>query len=194
MNFLAHIYLSGDNIQLAFGNLIADGVKGKAFLDYPKSIQKGIILHREIDNYTDHHPLFKACVSKLFPTYHHYSRVIIDMYFDHFLAANWEKYHRHNLESFSLNFFNKLQKSIHLFPEHIQRFCNALIKYNWFQQYTTIADLKVILYQMEQRTAFTSNLAASTVELSQNYDYFEKQFSEFIKEIKIFTQSKINTQ
>ena len=83
MNFLAHVYLSGKNVPLAVGNLIADRVKGNTLDGFPPVIQKGILLHRKIDHFTDHHENFKACVQLLFPVYRHYSRVIVDMYFDH---------------------------------------------------------------------------------------------------------------
>ncbi|MDC1489988.1 ACP phosphodiesterase, partial [Flavobacteriaceae bacterium] len=109
MNFLAHVYLSEDNFSLAIGNLIADRVKGKDLTNFSPMIQKGILLHRKIDAFTDHHSLFKECVSILFPFYRHYSRVIIDMYFDHFLASNWDKYHSKNLKVFSNEFYDALK-------------------------------------------------------------------------------------
>ena len=84
MNYLAHVYLSGPDKALSIGNFIADHIKGKAYLDYPKTIQKGIILHRKIDHFTDQHPLFRKNVTLLFPQFRHYSRVIVDMFFDHF--------------------------------------------------------------------------------------------------------------
>ena len=59
MNFLAHIYLSGDNDLITIGNFMADGIKGKRYLKFPPDIQKGIILHRAIDTFTDAHPIVK---------------------------------------------------------------------------------------------------------------------------------------
>ena len=57
MNFLAHIYLSGNNDLLKIGNFMAYGIRGNDYLDYPEGIQKGIILHREIDTFKDSHPI-----------------------------------------------------------------------------------------------------------------------------------------
>ena len=110
MNYLAHVYLSGSDKDLIIGNFIADHVKGKAYLDYPETIQKGILLHRKIDDFTDHHPLFKKNVTLLFPQFRHYSRVIVDMFFDHFLAAQWELYHPDPLEDFSRQFYLLMQE------------------------------------------------------------------------------------
>jgi len=71
MNFLAHVYLSVDNFSLAVGNLIANRLKGKDLTNFSPMIKKGILLHRKIDAFTDHHLLFKECVSILFPIYRH---------------------------------------------------------------------------------------------------------------------------
>src|SRR6056300_851441 len=108
MNFLAHVFLSGADFDLAVGNLIADKIKGNNINHYPAAVQKGIVLHRAIDTFTDTHPNFKNCVSTLFPTYRHYSRVIVDMYFDHFLALHWDRFHAVPLVDFSADFYSKL--------------------------------------------------------------------------------------
>ena len=94
MNFLGHIYLSGQDTELAIGNLVADQIKGNRISELPDKIKNGIVLHRLIDEFTDNHISYKKCVRKLFPKYRHYSRIIIDMYFDHFLAANWDNFHK----------------------------------------------------------------------------------------------------
>lgn len=190
MNFLAHVYLSGPNIPLATGNLIADRVKGKKINLLTPEIQAGVLLHREIDYFTDHHTIFRECVTKLFPKYRHYSRVIIDMYFDHFLALNWSSFHEIPLNEFSNNFYKELEIKSPKFTKDIQGFINALIKYNWFEYYESLSGLYEILNQMEKRTKFPSNLSASIEELNLNYEYFQAQFFQFMKEIIEFTKIK----
>ena len=191
MNFLAHVYLSGSNIPLAIGNLIADRVKGKKINLLTPEIQAGVLLHREIDHFTDNHTIFRECVTKLFPKYRHYSRVIIDMYFDHFLALNWSSFHEIPLNEFSNNFYKELEIKSPKFTKDIQGFINALIKYNWFKYYGSLSGLYEILNQMEKRTKFPSNLSASIEELNLNYEYFQAQFFQFMKEIIEFTKIKI---
>ena len=55
MNYLANARLSFNDPDLLIGNMISDFVKGKKKFDYPLSIQKGIQLHRLIDEFTDAH-------------------------------------------------------------------------------------------------------------------------------------------
>ena len=191
MNFLAHVFLSGDDFPLALGNLIADKIKGNELKIYPPSVQRGIFLHREIDHFTDTHPLFKACVTELFPTYRHYSRVIVDMYFDHFLAVLWNRFHPLELSEFSTQFYTKLDTTDIEFSEKTERFIDALITYNWFEQYQTIQGLHSILLQMDKRTRFDSNLANSTTELVEKYSYFQNNFLDFMQDLIRFSKLKI---
>jgi acyl carrier protein phosphodiesterase len=190
MNFLAHVLLSGDDFPLALGNLIADKIKGNELKIYPPSVQRGIFLHREIDHFTDTHPLFKACVTELFPTYRHYSRVIVDMYFDHFLAVLWNRFHPLELSEFSTQFYTKLNTTDIEFSEKTERFIDALITYNWFEQYQTIQGLHSILLQMDKRTRFDSNLANSTTELVEKYSYFQNNFLDFMQDLIRFSKLK----
>jgi acyl carrier protein phosphodiesterase len=92
MNFLAHIYLSGDNDLLKIGNFMADSIRGNQYLQYPDEIKKGILLHRFIDTFTDAHLIYRKSKHRLHEKYGHYSGVIMDIVYDHFLAKNWNHY------------------------------------------------------------------------------------------------------
>ena len=53
MNYLAHAFLSFQQPDILVGNMISDFVKGKSKFTYTPGIQKGIMLHRAIDQFTD---------------------------------------------------------------------------------------------------------------------------------------------
>ncbi len=125
MNFLAHIYLSGDNDFIKIGNFMADGIRGKQFEHFPEDVQKGIILHRFIDTYTDSHDIFRQSTKRLHEKYHHYAGVIVDIVYDHFLAKNWSKYSDENLEDFINRFYNSLHENYAILTEKTQGF-NAI--------------------------------------------------------------------
>ncbi len=86
MNFLAHAYLSFDREGILIGNFVADFIKGKELNRYHDEIFTGILLHREIDAFTDSHPLVRAGQSYLRPRFRHYSTVITDIFFDYFFG------------------------------------------------------------------------------------------------------------
>src|SRR6476469_2003503 len=108
MNFLAHIYLSGDNDLIKIGNFMADGIRGKDFENYPGDIQKGIILHRAIDTCTDAHDIFRQGTKRLHSQFHHFAGVIMDVFYDHFLAKNFSEYSAVGLAEFADSFYKSL--------------------------------------------------------------------------------------
>ena len=102
MNFLAHLYLSGDNEQIIVGNFIGDFVKGRnALQTFDPTIALGIELHRAIDQFTDTHPVVRSSKDRLRPKYRHYAGVIVDIFYDHFLARKWNDYHKTPLPEFA---------------------------------------------------------------------------------------------
>lgn len=92
MNFLAHLYLSQSNTNIMIGNFIADHIRGNNFSHFCKEIQQGVLLHREIDTFTDAHEVVRKSKRRLHERYRHYDGVIIDIFFDHYLAKNWSTY------------------------------------------------------------------------------------------------------
>ena len=108
MNFLAHLYLSGNNENTIIGNFIANHVKGNGINKYEPGIRNGIILHREIDWFTDSHPQFLISKKRLTPTYRKYAGVIIDMYYDHFLSAYWDVYSEEPIISFTKRMYRTM--------------------------------------------------------------------------------------
>lgn len=191
MNFLAHIYLSGDDTEIKIGNFIADSVKGKQFIHFPKGIQKGIILHRAIDTFTDTHPTVRKSVRRLFPVYSHYSTVIIDILYDHFLAANWNDYSNIPLEVYAADFYTLLNENMDILPLPIKQFLPIMINQNWLLKYSTVQGIGEILTQMNHRTGNKSRMNLAVKELEKYYLQFGEEFKSFFKDLENFTCEKI---
>lgn len=193
MNFLAHIYLSGDNDLIKIGNFMADGIRGKQYENYPLEIQKGIILHRAIDTFTDAHPIFRQSTKRLHNNYHHYAGVIVDILYDHFLAKNWNKYSDEKLEDFVEQFYKSLHDNNNVLSERAIRIMPILIEENWLVSYLTIDGIKHILTQMDRRTKNQSKMQFATQELLEFYTEFEDEFTRFFNELILFSNDKIKT-
>jgi acyl carrier protein phosphodiesterase len=191
MNFLAHIYLSGDNDLIKIGNFMADGIRGKQFESFPSEIQKGIILHRAIDTYTDAHPIFRQSTKKLHEKYHHYAGVIIDVFYDHFLAKNWKAYSDENLDDFVKKFYDSLTENHSVLTERTQHLMPIMFRENWLVSYQTIEGIHHILTQMDRRTKNTSKMQFASNELKEYYTEFETEFTAFFEELKQHVNHKL---
>jgi acyl carrier protein phosphodiesterase len=193
MNFLAHIYLSGSSDLIKIGNFIADGVRGNKYLAFDSEIQKGIVLHRAIDTFTDAHPLFRKCTKRLHSNYHHYSGVIVDVFFDHFLAKNWNLYSEESLEDFVQNFYISLSTyEMHL-TEKAKMMQPYMIEQNWLLNYRSNDGIEKILTQMDRHTNNVSMMRNSVTELNLYYSEFEQDFTHFFAELKEFSSKKLLT-
>ena len=190
MNFLAHIYLSGDNEFIKIGNFMADGIRGRKFEDYNPEIQKGILLHRAIDTYTDAHPVFRESTKRLHERYHHYSGVIVDIFYDHFLAKNWNKYSEENLEDYVIQFYHSMHTHYDLLSEKAQQILPYMEKQNWLYSYQSIEGIHQILTQMDRRTKNSSNMRFASEELVLFYGEFEEEFTIFFEELISFSKQK----
>lgn len=191
MNYLAHIYLSQGRKLVEIGNFSADSIKGKDFSRYPLEMQKGILLHRKIDYYTDSHPIVFKSAHRLFDEFRHYSTVIVDIFYDHFLAKNWKSYHEVPLDGYVQNFYNSLKKNYSILPKRVQRFYPIMVEYNWLLSYADIQGIEDILFQMNSRVKGRTQLDKSVNSLRDNYAKFEEEFTTFFSELEAFSKEEL---
>lgn len=191
MNFLAHIYLSGDDDFVKIGNFMADSIRGSQYLDYPNSLQKGILLHRHIDSFTDAHPIYRKSKHRLHEKYGHYSGVIMDIAYDHFLAKNWSKYSNEKLEDYAADFYKLMQDNYEILTERTKGMLPYMIGRNWLVSYATIAGLEMILFQMDYRTKHRAHMQEAIVEIQDFYTEFESEFFQFFEELVLSCQQKL---
>ena len=185
MNFLAHLYLSGDNTSVMLGNFIGDFVKGKNLIEkVGPEIAKGIELHREIDFFTDNHPVVTQSKKRLRPKYRHYSGVIVDVFYDHYLAKNWKDYHHQLLPEYANRVYNLIQKNNALLPERVNMMMPYMIKGNWLVNYATLDGIHRTLSGMTRRTPYESKMDESISDLKENYEEFKTEFITFFPELR----------
>ena len=184
MNFLAHIYVSGDNDLVKIGNFMADSIRGHSYDVYPMEIQKGILLHRSIDSFTDTHPIYRQSKHRLHEKYGHYSGVIMDIFYDHFLAKNWNTYSDENLEDYANDFYQLLRDNYDILTDRIKGMMPYMIARNWFVSYASLEGLEMIMFQMNHRTKNRVAMHESVVELQQFYTEFENEFTLFFEELR----------
>jgi acyl carrier protein phosphodiesterase len=191
MNFLAHIYLSGNDEEVILGNFIADGIKGKAYENFPKGIQTGILLHREIDTFTDAHPIVRQSTKRLHKNFGHFSGVIVDVFYDHFLAKNWKTYSNEPLDEYVQKFYRLLQQNQDRLPKRIKNMMPYMLADNWLLSYAEVKGISKILFQMSHRIKYKIQLNEAITELEENYTAFENEFTTFFEELSTFCSLKL---
>ena len=192
MNFLAHLYLSKNNNEIMIGNFIADHIKGNKFSHFSEVIQKGILLHWAIDSYTDSHMIVRKSKRRLHERYGHYDGVIIDIFYDHFLAVNWRDYSKIPLDIFVSSVYKLLEKNIEILPEKTQNLLPNMIKYNWLYNYQFAKGIRDVLDGMNKRTKGKSKMHLATEDLLLHYNSLNDDFTEFFKDLQNFSEIKIN--
>ena len=190
MNFLAHLYLSGDNDNVKLGNFIGDFVKGRNLNEqFSEEIARGIRLHRAIDEYTDSHPIVKESKDRLRPTYRHYAPVIVDVFYDHFLAKNWNTYSDMPLADYAANTYELVRKNKEILPEQFMNMMKYMMQGNWLVHYATTDGIHQALSGMSRRSRFDSKMDQSVIDLKAHYADFEKEFSAFFLELKTYSEN-----
>ena len=176
MNYLAHILLSGTNPDVMIGNFIADSIKGSKYDTYPLGIQKGILLHRQIDSTTDAHPAFRKSTKRLHKNYGHYSGIIVDIFYDHFLAKNWSEFSDIPLADYIQSFYKLLRDNFDILPENIQKMAPIMMDGNWLLNYADLDGIDRVLAGMNRRTKNRSGMDTAGQELKEFYTLFEADF------------------
>jgi acyl carrier protein phosphodiesterase len=180
MNFLAHLYLSGKDQELMVGNFIGDFVKGKDLeARCGKGISRGIRLHREIDFFTDRHPIVKQSKDRLRGKYRHYSGVIVDIFYDHFLAKNWDVYSSQFLPDYADECYYTILSFESVLPEEVKYMLPYMMKGNWLVNYARIDGIHRALSGMARRSKFESKMEEASLDLERDYLLFENEFAEF---------------
>jgi acyl carrier protein phosphodiesterase len=183
MNFLAHLYLSGKEEDVIIGNFVADAVKGNSLHNFPEGMERGIRLHREIDYFTDRHPVVKASKSRLSANYRMYSGVIVDLYYDHFLAKYWSDFSDEDLQQFVSKTYFLLIRRFQLLPARSRRILPFMITRNWLVGYRDLEILQQVFNGMSRRTNNSSGMENAITDLKADYDLYENEFRTFFPEI-----------
>lgn len=193
MNFLAHCYLSGQNPHIITGNFIGDFVKGRNLAEkYGSGIAAGVELHRAIDTFTDTHRTVKLSKDRLRPTYRHYSGVIIDIFYDHFLAAGWSQFSDIPLDDYAANIYQIITDQHGILPERVNQMLPYMVRGNWLRNYGNLEGIQRVLAGMARRASFESKMELATNDLQESYHDFKKEFEEFFPELQDYCSQWLN--
>ncbi len=194
MNVLAHIYLSGDSDEIIIGNYIGDYVKGRDYLKYPEQVRKGIIIHRNIDAFTDKHPVVHRSKLLFSKKYHKYAGVVCDILYDHFLTKEWDFFSRRPLESVTYQFYRAMVNNYDILPEKVKDRIPFFIINNWIEAYRTSKGLKSVLRAMSRRTSLPNEARYAIKTFKKNYYSLDDDFMEFFPQLIEYVEEEFDLQ
>ena len=188
MNYLAHLFLAGNDPESIIGSLMGDFAKGRIDEALAPTVRWGILTHRKIDAYTDTHSIVKRSKHRLRIEYRRYGGILVDLYYDHFLALHWARYSAASLEDFAVHVYRLLSSHLERLPAPMQRSVSNLIANDLLLSYREVDGIRRALKGIEGRLTRPISLSEAVFDLELNYRSLEADFLAFFPELIKFTE------
>lgn len=190
MNYLAHAWLSFNDEGILMGNMLSDFVKGRQRYTYSEEVQKGITLHRAIDEFTDEHVLTASAKQVFRPSLGLYAGAFTDIVYDHFLALDASENSEEGWRSFTDGTYSALKRyaEAHPVPERFARMLHYMKAENWLFNYRHRWCIENSFRGMTYRAKFLeeSNAIAAYAAFENNYEHLQQCYQEFFPLLKAF--------
>ncbi len=193
MNFLAHFFLSFDNSSLLLGQYMGDFVKGSHYNRYEPEVQQGILLHRYVDDLTDHSPLTQPMRDQLREPLGRYSGIALDVFYDHFLSRHWNTFHTLPLDAFIAWVYHELSKHQIGFTAEMNYLFGYMKKYDWLGRYQSTDGIERTLHEMAKRLPTGNTLMEAPTVLTDRYEAIEASFLGFFPQLIANCKVKLDT-
>ncbi|TDU66596.1 acyl carrier protein phosphodiesterase [Prosthecobacter fusiformis] len=184
MNWLAHLLLSEPTPAFRIGNLLPDLVSISALTGLAPEYQRGIRQHRRIDAYTDAHPVFRRSIQRLGPQFRRVGGILVDMFYDHFLSCEWQRYATKSLPDFTAEVYASFETHRTEIPVEAHQPLEWMKRGNWLCSYGDVQDLSHTLVRMSRRFRRPVDLVGSVVILEREYAGFSDDFAAFFPDLR----------
>jgi acyl carrier protein phosphodiesterase len=189
MNFLGHLFLSGHDDLVTVGNFMADAVKGRDLSRFPQGLEKGIRLHRAIDTFTDTHPIQQQGRERAHAYAGRYASVVMDLFYDHILAAHWGEFHPEPLPVFAQRMYRLLERNLEAMPERTQHMVPYMIAGDWLSSYATLEGIGRALDGLSRRVPEGAAMRGAEAVLKEHLITYTGEFRQFLPAIVEHTSS-----
>lgn len=188
MNFLAHILLSGENEGVMMGNYVGDFIKGRLSKEktanWNPDYVVGLKLHRFIDSFTDTHPEVSEAKDVAAVTQGKLAGIVMDIYFDYFLAKNFEHYYKEPLFIYAHRMYSVIERNQHLIPETMVPMVRSMIRQDWLNTYATLDGIDTTFKRLSRRAEFLVPISAAVSDLRANEAFYYTKFLSFFPELR----------
>jgi acyl carrier protein phosphodiesterase len=189
MNWLAHVFLSDNDIEFRLGNLLADVVRGPDLATMSPQFVLGAQRHKAIDSFTDAHPVVRRSRMRLGPEHRRFSGVLMDVFYDYFLATQWSVYSAEPLDEFTSRFYSDARACSLPLPEPAQLLIDRMVRHDLLGQYRRIEgveqSLRRLSIRLNQRWRRQFALERSIPALLANEAALAADFAEFFPQLRL---------
>ena len=179
MNWLAHIYLSEPTPEFRLGNILPDFARPNELNHLTSEFQRGIKCHHRIDAFTDRHPIVRQSVCRIPTPHRRFAPILIDLIYDHFLAANWSAYSEIPLPKFTSEIYRSFSMLEPNLPQPATLALTRMAQQDWLTSYETLPGIELALTRISKRFAKPVDLAAALPTIEANYDQLHADFRQF---------------
>lgn len=184
MNWLAHLFLSEPDPAFRIGNLLPDFARVHTLTGLPPQFQRGIQCHLKIDRFTDSHPVVRGSMQRFSPPYRRYAGILVDVFYDHFLARDWASHSSTPLPAFASAVYQSFDLLGSEIPSEAHVRLLQMRADNWLCSYGDLAGISNALQRISTRLRKPFELAGSVSVLKDHYDAFGRDFDEFFPQLR----------
>jgi acyl carrier protein phosphodiesterase len=184
VNYLAHIFLAEDTVESQLGNFLGDFLKGEDRNRFPEEVQRGIAAHLKVDVYTDQHPVFKQSRTRLRPERQRFAGIIVDIFYDHFLARNFSDYSAETLEDFSDRVITGFLGYTGYVPAKARFVLERINQNGRLASYQHLEAIDEVINGISRRFPRENTMAGSVDDLMRDYEGFKQDFLDFFPEVR----------
>ena len=192
MNYLAHLYLSSSTDESLVGSLLGDFVKGDGYNQYSTGIRRAILIHRRVDAYSNAHPVYRRSKRRIHSSYRHTKGILVDLFYDHFLARKWDQYAAGPLPEFTRRVYSALKAHLDILPPRLQSIIPRTAADDWLLAYGDITNIGHALAGLSRRLSRENELHRGLNELRANYADLEGDFQAFFPQLVEYVATRGN--
>ncbi|MCW8133435.1 MAG: DUF479 domain-containing protein [Planctomycetota bacterium] len=184
MNFLAHLLLAEDAPESFIGNLAADFLNGEALESFTPAVAAGIRRHRAVDAFTDQHEVVKQSIRRLSPVQRHFSGIIVDVAYDHYLVRHWERFSAEPFDGFVARAYETLARDLHAAPARLREAFPRMVGQDWLRSYRTLDGIGLACARISKRLTRPGRLAEAADDVRAHYEALDEDFRAFFPQLR----------
>jgi acyl carrier protein phosphodiesterase len=192
VNYLAHVFLARHDDAAMLGAMLGDFVFGRAAVEeWPPAVAADILLHRNIDRYTDDHPAVMKLRARFPDGRRRYAGIALDVYFDHLLAHDWSRWSHEPLDGFTSRFYRVLLAALPDLPPRLQRIAPSIAAHDWLGSYRERGMVDHAVTRIATRLSRNGERLVECLEdLRANEGLAEATFDAFFPDLVAFVEAK----